>query len=176
MSDAPASLSTTFSASVGRSNRAFISTGTDRDWFRISLDPRYNYSFRVASRGSLDPIINVRNNRGLSLAYNDDASRSTRDSLINFRPSLPGVYYLDVGSYQSSTTGEYTLSVSASPSASPVGTWDRILVSGFQAGTISDRRNQINRNLSSNQDYFQDILNRSGSVPPRSNFVISNPL
>jgi len=188
MSDAPASLSTTFSASAGRSNRAFISTGTDRDWFRISLDPRFSYSFRVASRGSLDPIINVRNNRGLSLAYNDDASPSTRDSLINFRPSLAGVYYLDVGSYRSSSTGEYTLSVSASPTAPtqsssrvvptsrvvgvrppaqpPVGSWDRILGRGFQAGTISDRLNQVNGSLSSNQDWARGILNSSRPRSP----------
>jgi hypothetical protein len=187
MSDAPASLSTTFSASAGGSNRAFISTSTDRDWFRISLDPRFSYSFRVASSGSLDPVINVRNNRGLSLAYNDDASTSTRDSLINFRPSAAGVYFLDVGSYRSLSTGEYTLSVSASPTAPtrsssrvvppsrvtlrppaqpPVGSWDRILAPGFQGGAISDRRNQMNGSLSSNLDYFQGILNRSRPRSP----------
>jgi len=119
MSDAPASSSTTFAASVGRFNRAFISASTDRDWFRVSLDPRFSYSFRVASSGSLDPIINVRNRRGRSLAFNDDQSTSARDSLINFRPRRAGVYYLDVGSY-GSTTGEYTLSVShASTAATP---------------------------------------------------------
>lgn len=117
MSEAAASRSTTFSASAGRSNRAFISTGTDQDWFRISLDPRFSYSFRVVSSGSLDPIINVRNRKGRSLAFNDDASPSTRDSLINFRPRRAGVYYLDVGSFES-TTGEYTLSVSRASTAS----------------------------------------------------------
>ena len=116
MSDAPSSSSTTFAASVGRSNRAFISTSTDRDWFRISLNPRFSYSFRVASSGSLDPIINVRNRRGRSLAFNDDQSTSTRDSLINFRPRRAGIYYLDVGSY-GSTTGEYILSVSRASTA-----------------------------------------------------------
>lgn len=124
MSDAPSSSSTTFAARVGRSNRAFISTSTDRDWFRISLKPRFSYSFRVASSGSLDPIINVRNRRGRSLAFNDDQSTSTRDSLINFRPRRAGVYYLDVGSY-GSTTGKYILSVSrvpAPPTRQPVQT------------------------------------------------------
>ena len=116
MSDAPSSSSTTFAASVGRSNRAFISTSTDRDWFRISLSPRFSYSFRIASSGSLDPIINVRNRRGRSLAFNDDQSTSTRDSLINFRPRRAGIYYLDVGSY-GSTTGEYILSVSRASTA-----------------------------------------------------------
>jgi hypothetical protein len=202
MSDAPASLSTTFSARVGGSNRAFISTSTDRDWFRISLDPRFSYSFRVASSGSLDPVINVQNNRGLSLAFNDDASTSTRDSLINFRPDAAGVYFLDVGSYRSLSTGEYTLSVSASPTAPtqsssrvvppsrvtlrppaqpPVGSWDRILGPGFQGGAISDRRNQMNGSLSSNLDSYQGIFNGLGRVVRRgetnghSNFVISNP-
>jgi hypothetical protein len=115
MLDAPASSSTNFTASSGRSNRGLIFNSTDRDWYRIFLDPSFTYSFRVIGKKRLDPVINVRNSSGLSLAFNDDQSSSSRDSLINFRPSAAGVYYLDVGSY-ASTTGRYRLSISRSPS------------------------------------------------------------
>jgi hypothetical protein len=114
MLDAPASSSTNFTASSGRSNKGLIFNSTDRDWYRIFLDPSFTYSFRVLGKKRLDPIIDVRNSSGLSLAFNDDQSSSSRDSLINFRPSVAGAYYLDVGSY-ASTTGRYRLSISRSP-------------------------------------------------------------
>jgi hypothetical protein len=103
--------------SIGRSRDSLINHNGDRDWFKVSLVAGNTYKFTVTRSGTFDPFLRLRGSSGTVIAENDDVDSRTRDSLINFKPTTTGVYYLDVGGFKTST-GSYRLSSSLTKAAS----------------------------------------------------------
>jgi hypothetical protein len=93
---------------IGLSSSSLIDQSGDRDWFRVNLVAGNTYKFTVAGQGSFDPLLRLRTANGTVILENDDADSRTRDSLINFKATTTGSYYLDVGGYHTSS-GAYRL-------------------------------------------------------------------
>jgi hypothetical protein len=89
------------------STAGLINSDTDQDWQRITLRAGELYQFRAdsasdATSGILDPTLALRNSAGAQLAFDDDGGDGL-DSLLQFRATTTGTYYLDVGGFGSST-------------------------------------------------------------------------
>lgn len=140
--DIPGGTSTTTTLRPGGSLTAAIETRGDHDWFRVELTAGQTYVFNTGagSGGAIDTTLALRNAGGQTITSNDDANGGTL-SQITFTASSTGVYYLDVGTYQNRTTGQYSVSMTAQgappPTGRPVFTNDQIanqLTDGFWGG------------------------------------------
>lgn len=105
--------------SIGRSRDSLINHDGDRDWFKVNLVAGNTYKFALTRNGNFDPLLRLRGAKGNLIAENDDMDSRNRDSLINFKATTTGVYYLDVGGYKTST-GSYRLSASLAQASSSV--------------------------------------------------------
>ena len=111
----PGSTSTTATLSVGGFQTSAIDTGTDSDWFRITLTAGETYTFStyLGGGGLSDSILTLRNASGATLVVNDDANTSAGLywSEITYTATSSGTYYLDVTSY-GGATGNYYVTAS----------------------------------------------------------------
>lgn len=95
--------------SIPSSTAGRINTGTDVDFFRLSLTSGRTLTLRTTS--SVDTYGLLYNSSGSIIVENDDASDSnTNFSITRFLPA--GTYYLAVEGYSSRDTGPYTLLIS----------------------------------------------------------------
>jgi hypothetical protein len=90
-----------------------IDYNSDHDYYRVSLTPGQHYTFDVFGNTLSDPYLDVRNNQGALVTYNDDYG-GTLNSHVDFTPvadpSNPtNTYYLDVHSYHELYSGSYVL-------------------------------------------------------------------
>jgi serralysin len=91
-----------------------IDTLGDHDWFRVTLIAGQTYVFETedtyAATGVLqDSIITLRNSTGGMVVTNDDKGGSSAYSLIVYTATSSGTYFLDVGAYNNSETGNVSL-------------------------------------------------------------------
>ncbi len=82
----------------------------DQDWFKVTLKAGQLYHFELdglaSKQGSLlDPLLTLRDASGAVISSNDDAVDSTRDSAINYQPTVSGDYYLTAGTFEDSGSG-----------------------------------------------------------------------
>lgn len=113
--DAPSSVSTVYSMSVGDTFSGTIDSG-DTDWIRITLVAGQTYKFDLGGTGStplLDTYLELRNASGTVIAVDDD-SGADLFSALNFTATASGTYYLTTRAY-GSQTGGYTLSATQPP-------------------------------------------------------------
>lgn len=106
---------------IGQSRDSLINHNGDRDWFKVNLVAGNTYKFTVTRSGTFDPLLRLRGSNGTVIMENDDADSRTRDSLINYKATTTGVFYLDVGGFKTST-GSYRLGSSVTKANSAVGT------------------------------------------------------
>ena len=134
MVDIPADASTTVNLTLGVGTSSTIDVALDHDWFRVTLVAGTTYSFVTSgtATGALtDTTLTLRNAGGTQLAFNDDAGGGFY-SRITFTAAASGVYYLDVGGYQS-LVGNYNL-IAQQAAALPTYTNDQIsnqLINGY---------------------------------------------
>ena len=116
---------TTAQMSVYEVFNGAISTNTDHDWVRIRLTAGQTYTITqdAATVGLLDSFLRLRGGQGGVLLENDDAN-GTRDSQITFTAATTGYYFIDAGSYQNETTGDYRITVVKGSQAGPGITFD----------------------------------------------------
>jgi len=107
--DYAANTSTTGVVNVGSSASGNIQFTGDHDWFRVSLTAGRTYTFRQNGTGLGDPELTLRNSSGASITSNDD-SGGTRNSLIQYKATYTGAYFLDAGGFGNNATGTYTVS------------------------------------------------------------------
>jgi hypothetical protein len=116
--DAPAVTCTTVGISIADvpngagSTAGLIGGGADQDSLRITLRAGELYQFQVdsaseATGGVLDPTLTVRNSAGTQIAFDNDGGDGL-NSLLQFRATTTGTYFLDVGGFGSST-GAYVV-------------------------------------------------------------------
>ncbi|MFD2173097.1 M10 family metallopeptidase C-terminal domain-containing protein [Rhodobacter lacus] len=114
-SDAAASPVTTYTMSVDDTISGVISSASDDDWYKVTLEAGETYVAMVwgtggSNTGLTDTVLSVYNSAGTEIASNDDATGDNRFSLINFTATTGGTYYIGVGGY-GSETGSYTMQI-----------------------------------------------------------------
>ena len=128
MADIAADTSTTGAISVGGIVTGVLDPATvpDHDWYRISLTAGQSVTITLSGSGATpveDTYLYLRSSTGAIIASNDDSGGQIDVSKIVFTPSTSGTYYIDAGSFDSTSddwnpayapssyTGTYTLSV-----------------------------------------------------------------
>ena len=109
--DAPGTTSTPYSMSVGDDFLGTLSSGSDRDNVAISLTAGQTVTIMLSSEGSggtADPYLWLQNSSGTVVAQNDDAVG--RDSAITFQAQASGTYYIQAGSFNDASPGDYRIS------------------------------------------------------------------
>lgn len=131
--------STTTTIGVGGTLQNTLETAGDHDWVRINLNQGQEITvFLEAITSTLDPYLRIRNSSGTVIWESDDINIGVNlDSLLSFQATYTGVYYIDVGAFDSTNNageiGDYRLTVSPYQDP-PVWTNDQIatqLVSGY---------------------------------------------
>ena len=137
MPDIPGNLSTTATLAIGGTAASDLGIAGDRDWFAINLTAGQAVTIVVNGITLDDPYLYVRDSSGTLLFENDDiVSGFNRDSRVAFNPAYTGTYYIDVGSFEDTGTGDYQVSADLY-TPPPVATVDQIadqLVSGYWGG------------------------------------------
>jgi len=138
LADIPNNNTTTATITVGGSTTNSLEVSGDHDWFKISLTS--GQAITVALNGVTleDPYLRIYDKNGTLVYQNDDINTGVNlNSLLSFSATYTGIYYIDVGSYESPQTpggtGDYKLNVTTW-SPPPVWTNDQIaqqLVTGY---------------------------------------------
>ncbi|WP_410218004.1 M10 family metallopeptidase C-terminal domain-containing protein [Paracoccus sp. (in: a-proteobacteria)] len=103
----------------------------DQDWVGVRLQAGQTYNLTLNGLSLSDPVLEIRDARGLLLAVNDDANASL-DSQIIFRPTESGVYFVTASGYGWHTgTYQMTVETIAPPTAAPLSVLADYLVEGF---------------------------------------------
>lgn len=103
---------TVASLSVSALQASSIDFGGDQDWFRVTLNAGWRYSFAMdaAAGSSLDSYLRLLSATGQQLAFNDDAAGM--NSRLSFTATTSGTYYLSAQGFEAST-GSYSLMMTA---------------------------------------------------------------
>lgn len=113
--DALASTSTTYGLAVGQTARGTVSSNADHDWYRVTLTAGQTYTFALVGTGGNgleDAYLRLRNSAGTEISHDDDGGPGS-NSTFTFTAATSGTYYLDVGSFNNASSGQYGLSVTA---------------------------------------------------------------
>ena len=97
----------------GTSLRGTLENNSDHDWYKVDLKAGKAYRFILSHYNDtdhLDPYLYLRDSKGKEIKHDDDSARDL-NSLIDFRPTQSGTYFLDAGSYRNSNHGEFVLAV-----------------------------------------------------------------
>jgi serralysin len=113
-SDAAGNISTAYYMSVGDDFRGTLSSGADRDVVALALTAGQTVVIEhnadaSAGNPSADPYLWLLGSAGQVLAQNDDAVG--RDSAITFQAPTTGTYYVQAGSFNDQSPGDYRISV-----------------------------------------------------------------
>lgn len=101
---------TTAVLGVGGTLAGDLELAGDRDWVAVTLEARRTYAFALNGTSLADPLLRLRDARGLELATNNDVSPLDRNALIRFTPSSSGRFFLEAGADLDAGGGSYSLS------------------------------------------------------------------
>lgn len=123
VADAPASITTGYSMSVGDTFTGTRSSAGDDDWVAITLTAGEIYTFDLDGSGGgggtlADTDLYLYNAAGTQLAY-DDLDGEAYDAELTFEATYTGTYYIGASAWDSSYTGSYTLTVSTQAPEGP---------------------------------------------------------
>ena len=135
----PQDVSTTSSVTVGGPTTvSALDFSGDHDWFRVNLTAGQAITVTLNGVTLPDPYLRIRDSSGAVVYENDDINLGVNlNSQLSFAAQYTGVYYIDVGSYESAQspggTGDYQLNVTTWTQP-PIYTNDQIrdqLTSGY---------------------------------------------
>ena len=168
MADIPNNNTTTATITVGGSTTNSLEVSGDHDWFKISLTS--GQAITVALNGVTleDPYLRIYDKNGTLVYQNDDINTGVNlNSLLSFSATYTGIYYIDVGSYESPQspggTGDYQLNVTTW-SPPPVWTNDQIaqqLVTGYWGDGMHRFVLDQTRTLTVNVSGISDLSGRN---------------
>ncbi|MDA0834523.1 MAG: pre-peptidase C-terminal domain-containing protein [Planctomycetota bacterium] len=98
--------------SVGSITNGNIETFGDQDWFNVSLIANTDYTFSTALLTLPGSVLTLYDINGTTIISTDNDGGTGLASLIDFTPTVDGVYYLKVTALNATQVGTYTLSVS----------------------------------------------------------------
>lgn len=168
MVDIPANNSTTATITVGGSTTNSLEVSGDHDWFKINLTAGQAITVALNGITLQDPYLQIRDASGTVVYTNDDINTGVNlNSLISFAANYTGIYYIDVGSYESAQipggTGDYQLNVTTW-SPPPVWTNDQIaqqLVTGYWGDGMHRFVLDQTRTLTVNLSGISDLSGRN---------------
>ncbi len=108
-----------------------IDWGGDKDWYAINVPVTGQYTFTSSAPANNplgDPYGTVYRSDGLAVAYNDDGAGNRQFSITTILPA--GTYYLEVRGYNTSYTGNYSVSVTYPPLLASVSFYENVPASG----------------------------------------------
>ena len=153
--DYASNTATTGRITVGSSALGNIETGSDSDWFAVTLTAGTSYRFDVIGGTLLDPYLYVRNSGG-SLVASDDDSGVGLNSQLTYTPALSGTYYVEVRGATSSDIGSYLASVTAVTSGGSSGGSSGGRTDDYTASTSTTGRVTVGSSVTGNIDYAYD--------------------
>lgn len=131
MADLPNNSSTTATLTVdGAEYASTLSSGADRDWVRIDLDPGEWVAVTPRGTGAtpLDAYLSVYDADGNFVTTDDEsnASNTDFDATVVFGGGAGGTFYVEAGSYFNGSSGSYTLEAVSipEPAGSPLDVLD----------------------------------------------------
>jgi hypothetical protein len=148
LEDIPADNTTTATITIGVGVTSSLEVSGDHDWFKINLTAGQAITVALNGVTLADPYLRILSASGQVIYQNDDINVGVNlDSLLSFAANLTdpntagynptGVFYIDVGSYESAQTpggtGDYQLNVTTWVQP-PVWTNDQIaqqLITGY---------------------------------------------
>ena len=116
--DYSSDINTSGTVSIGSSTSGNLEQSGDHDWFAIELEEDKSYFFDAKGTTLEDTILYLRDNSG-NLLKSDDDGGAGLNSRIEFESSRTELYYLDIGSYNDSYTGKYTISAELISATTP---------------------------------------------------------
>lgn len=151
----PGDTTTTATIDVGETVYETLEFIGDHDWFRLDLDAGEAVAISLYGSdhttgngyGALeDPYLRIYDSDGNFVTSNDDYYYL--DSFLEFAPASGGTYFVDVGGYADSYTGDYVLNVTAVEIPEDV-------IPGDETTTYS---------LSPYYDYYQSSIEYAGDT------------
>ena len=127
--DATAGIGTQYTISPGDVLQGTLELASDNDWIRVELTTGTLYEITLTGIDSVR--LQLLDSAGEHVIY---GSEIPSGSTLIFNPPVTGTYYINVGSYDNTFSGEYELSLTETI---PVGTYDEIadyLTTGFWEG------------------------------------------
>ena len=167
--DLPADIHTPATIAVGGSTTDSTDGPTDVDWFKVTLvaDTYYQIDLKRTVGGTLrDPSLRgVYDMNGTLIANTaDDDSGEWSNSVVFFKPSADGIYYIAAGSARG---GGYRLSVRAVPAddyTADINTTATVSVGGSATGQLEvpDDRDWFRVTLTAGTTYQIDQVHQDG--------------
>ncbi|MFM7265728.1 MAG: M10 family metallopeptidase C-terminal domain-containing protein, partial [Cyanobium sp.] len=108
--DLPGNANTGALLGVGGTLAGALELAGDRDWVAVTLEARRTYAFALNGTTLADPLLRLRDARGLEIASNNDLSPLDRNALIRFTPATSGRFFLEAGANLDAGSGTYSLS------------------------------------------------------------------
>ncbi|QNG29588.1 S8 family serine peptidase [Synechococcus sp. LTW-R] len=82
----------------------------DRDWYKVEFSENQTYKISLNGITLEDPYLRLRDSQGQLISYNDDIQLGVvRDSRLYYTSSITDEYFIDIGSFDDSFVGEYSL-------------------------------------------------------------------
>lgn len=143
--DLPADQSTTANLALGETFSNQLEVVGDRDWIRVELVAGQRYAISLDGSGAdalSDPLVRLYDASGNLIGENDDGGPGL-NSLLSYTVPTTGTYYIEVGAWDDSVAGSYTVGLET---AAPLEefTNDEIaefLQSGYWVGNGGSARN-----------------------------------
>lgn len=115
MVDIPGNTTSTTTIRVGDTVTGSLETLSDQDWYRITLTAGQEIRISLNGFGTTparDPYLEIRSSTGTVLSFNDDTGGGL-NSMLTYRATTSGTYFINATSYAGSSTGTYQLSVAS---------------------------------------------------------------
>ena len=117
--DAPASIDTTYTISVGDAFEGALENRSDEDWIKVELVAGRSYDIGLKGVGPeavVDTVLKIFNADGEEVASNDDIEWEAVNlfSMVEFSPDADGEYYISASGYPSGSrdnSGTYRITV-----------------------------------------------------------------
>lgn len=107
--------SSTTVLNIGGSISTNLNANVDKDFFQVNLVAGQTYVFTMTRAGSapaLDTFLEIRTAGGALLKENDDGGIGT-NSVLMYRATETGTHFLSAGSWNSASSGAYTVTAQA---------------------------------------------------------------
>ena len=110
-----ASTATTASLTLGTATNGVLNATGDHDWYAVQLVAGQTYLVTTTATGGtdIDTTLMLRDSTGALLAYNDDSAGTF--SRIRFTATTSGTYYVDLGAWANSESGNYRVTAEVAP-------------------------------------------------------------
>ena len=105
--------------SVSTDVQGSLSSNTDHDWYMVKLTAGSRYRFdmeKAASSPTLDPYLALRDANGNLLSFHNDIGWNNKNSAVFYTAKATGNYYIDAGSFNNNSFGDFTLGFHKIPS------------------------------------------------------------